>query len=84
MFNISSFLEKVSKNIKNNEISKDKIINIIENKAGIKLNKEKVEIKDFIVYTKEGGAVLNKIFINKTNIIEEIKNSLNVNIKDIK
>ena len=85
MFNISSFLEKFSKNIKTTEIYKKQILEIIQKQTQWDLTSESIELKDYIIYVKSSPAVKNKIFIYKNDIIKEITTSIsNIKIVDIK
>ena len=84
MFNISSFLEKFSKNIQNTELHKEKILEIIEKQTQIKISPQDLEIKDYIIFIKSSPAIKNKIFIFKNKILEEISVSVPVKIIDIK
>ena len=84
MFNISSFLEKFSKNIESTEINKQQIIGIIEKNTQIKVLPEEIEIKDYIVYISSSPAVKNKLFVYKEKIINDINSILTIKIIDIK
>ena len=84
MFNISSFLEKFSKNIQSTELNNEQIIQIIEKNTQIKINPNEMEIKNYIIWLKSSPGVKNKIFINKAKILEEINFSLSIKIVDIK
>lgn len=85
MFNISFFLEKFSKNIKNIEFYKEEIINIIKKQTELSLETDLIEIKDYIVYVKSSPGVKNKIFIYKDKILENISVSMpNLKIVDIR
>ena len=84
MFNIASFLEKFSKNIKNTETFKKQITEIVFNQTQINILPENIEIKNNIIYTKSSSAIANKIFINKTKILKEINLSPPIKIIDIR
>lgn len=84
MFNIASFLEKISKNLKSVDLNKDEILNVIKSKTNLDLNKEDLEYKEGILYIKSSPAVKNKIFIFKKNILDEIKSKISINIVDIR
>ena len=84
MFNIEKFLEKFSKNIKNTEIYKKQILEIIKNQIEVNIPEESIEIKNNIVYIKLSPAYKNKIFIYKKQILEDISSSLSIKIVDIK
>ena len=84
MFNIASFLEKLSKNIKADELSKKQILEIIEKHIQINILPAEIEIKDYVLYVKSSPAVKNKLFIYKTKILEEIAQSLTVKVVDIR
>jgi len=84
MFNISSFLKKISDNIGNTEIEKEKILEIIKKESFLEFKKEDFEIKNYIVYFENlSPAVKNKIFIYKDNILKELK-KFNIKIVDIR
>lgn len=84
MFNISSLLEKISKQINSGEIDRDQIISIIEKHTGQKIENNNVEIKDYIIYIKSSPSLKNRIFINKNKILEEIGGFSKTKIIDIK
>lgn len=84
MFNIQKYLEKVIKNINNNEVSVDNVINIIKEVSQIDLKKEDVELKAGVLYIKNKPAIKNKIFIYKSKIIDELNINSNQKVFDIK
>ena len=84
MFNIEKFLEKFSKNIKNTEIFKKQIQEIVLKHTQINVPLENIEIKNNIIYTNSSPAVSNKIFVHKNKILEEIGSTLTIKIIDIK
>ncbi|KKR31680.1 MAG: hypothetical protein UT65_C0020G0009 [Parcubacteria group bacterium GW2011_GWF2_39_8b] len=84
MFNIEKYLEKFSKNIRNAELNKTKILEIIKKHTNLNLLPEEIEIKNYIAYIKSSPAVKNKLFIHKNKILEEISTSLSTKIIDIK
>ena len=84
MFNISSFLEKFSKNINSAGLHTEQIIEIIRNETKIKLEKKDVEIKNNIIYIQSSGAVKNKIFIFKNQIISSINSQTPLKVIDVK
>ncbi|HEY4508708.1 MAG TPA: hypothetical protein VJC13_00270 [Candidatus Paceibacterota bacterium] len=84
MFNISSFLDKFSKNVADTEFHKKQVIEIIEKNTQLNISPKDIEIKDCVVYIKSSPAVKNKIFIFKNKILENIINSTSIKIVDIK
>lgn len=84
MFNISSFLDKLSKNVRSAESEKEKILELIFKNTQINIPLEDLEIKDFIVYIKSSPAVKNKIFIFKQKILNDLSNSISSKIVDIR
>ena len=84
MFNISSFLDKFSKNIKSAELYNERIMETIEKYTQIKIPKNEIEIKDCVVFIKSSPAIKNKLFIYKNKILEEINSTVDVKIVDIK
>ncbi len=84
MFNISQFLERFSKEVKNSESNKIQISEIIKKTTGIDIKTGDIEIKEYIVFIKSNPSVLNKIFINKEKILSEFAVSTNIKIVDIK
>jgi hypothetical protein len=82
MFNISSFLEKFSKNLKSTELQKEKITYVIKNISGMEISNDSIEIKNSILYIKSSPALKNKLFIYKSKILEGI-NSDKLKITDI-
>lgn len=84
MFNISSFLAKFSNKVNALELNSQDILDTVEKITQIKLNLTDIEIKNYIVYIKAGGAVKNKIFIFKNKILEDVNKSIPVKIVDIR
>ena len=84
MFNISSFLDKFSKNLKSSELYKKQILEIVEKQTQINIPPEEMEIKDYIVYVKSSPAVKNKIFIYKNKILEDINMTIPIKIVDMR
>ena len=84
MFNIEKFLDKFSKNIKSTEINKRVIIETIKKYISLDIPLDHIEIIDYIIHIKSSPAVLNKIFIYKQKIIEEINSKISLKIIDIK
>ena len=84
MFNISSFLEKFSKNVKSAELYKQQILEIIGKSIQISVTPNDLEIKDYTIYIKASPAIKNKLFIYKSKILEEIATNLPTRIVDIK
>ncbi len=84
MFNISKYLEKLSKNVNSGEEDLIKIVEILKNTINIEVLPKDIEIKDYIIFVKINNSVLNKIFINKNKILEEISKSISQKIVDIK
>ena len=84
MFNISSFLEKFSKNIKSDEIYKKQILEIITDQTQLNFSPKDLEIKDYVLYIKTSPTLKNKIFTNKQLILDDIAKSLSIKIIDIR
>jgi hypothetical protein len=72
MFNISKYLEKVSKNLTNDENIKSEIIKIIKKNINIDINPKDLEINNEKIKINTSQAVKNKIFINKEIILQEV------------
>jgi len=73
--NISDLLIKYSNFLPQDRIIKDAIICVSSN-FGIDLKKEEIEIKHGVVYLKTDFTTKSKIFVNKTNIMIELKKIL--------
>lgn len=84
MFNISSLLEKFSKNITSFEIDQHTLCSVIQEKTHIQLDPKQIEVKDTILYLRVSPAYKNKIFINKTSILEGIDVLFPKKITDIR
>ena len=82
--NISNFLEKFSKNLQTANSQKEKIIDIIKKEIRVEIPKENIEIKNYTLYIKASPAILNVVFVNKTKILDEIRNSVPTKIIDVK
>ena len=75
---------KFSKDVRNAELHKTKIIEIIEKHTQLHILPKNLEIKDYIIYIKDSPAVKNKIFIYKNKILEETSISIPTKVVDIK
>ena len=85
MFNISNYLKKFSVNIDSEESNRLKMLDIIKKHTQIGLGLESLEVKNYIIHIKSSPAVLNKIFIYKNKILEDINETLpNLKIGGIK
>ena len=74
MFNISSFLEKFSKNISSQESQLKTICDLIFKHTKIVLDSKNIKIQNGTVYLDVSPAIKNKIFINKKAILGEMAN----------
>ena len=83
MFNISNFLRKISDNIDSKEVDKERISEIIKKETGLDIKPESFEVKNYILYIQINPSYKNKIFINKSKILEEIA-GIPIKIIDIK
>lgn len=72
MFNIEKYLEKFSKNIHSSKLQKECILGVIKKYTQIQLSPDEIEVKNYVVYTKTSPAILNKIFIYKDKILEDV------------
>lgn len=72
MFNIEGFLDKFYKNIRSAETDKKQIQEILEKHTRINFSLTDIEIKNYIIYIKATPAYLNKVFIYKRNILEDV------------
>jgi len=84
MLGINKFLEKFSKDVRNVELHKTKILEIIEKQTQLYILPKNLEINEAVLYVKESPAVKNKLFIYKDKILEEIKKSAPIKIIDIR
>ncbi len=84
MFNIGNFLNKFSKKIQTLELDIENVLRVIEDKTGLKISLNNIEIKNNTVYIQASPAIKNKIFIFKQGIIDEINKNLQVKIIDIR
>jgi hypothetical protein len=84
MFNIGNFLNKFSKKIQVAEFDTENALRAIEEKTGLKISLNNIEIKNNTIYIQASPAIKNKIFIFKQPILEEINKNLQVKILDIR
>ena len=70
MFNISSFLDKFSKNLNSQEDSLKVITDVILNKTNIVCLPESIKIQNNTLFLDVSPGVKNKIFMNKQGILE--------------
>ncbi len=84
MFNIEKYLEKFSRNVKNSDLHKTKIIEIIEKHTGVNLSLSQIEIKDYILQIDASPAIKNKLFIYKAKILAEISSTIPTKVVDIR
>lgn len=83
MFNISSFLEKLSKNLSSQEQDLQKICDVIFDKTNVTCKSESIKIQNNILFLDVSPGVKNKIFMNKQAILEVFSNA-NLKIIDIR
>ena len=84
MFNIEKYLEKFSKDVRNADLHKTKILEIIQKHTQLYILPKNVEIKNGILHITESPAVKNKLFIYKSKILEEISTTTPVKVADIR
>lgn len=78
MFNISSFLSKISKNISDTDSLKKIISESIYKNTNIDIKSEDFTIKDTIVYINISPTYKSKIFINKEKIISDLASFIKI------
>ena len=84
MFNISSLLEKFSKNLLSGELNKKEIAKIIYKNISLDVDPKLMEIKDYILYIEISPTLKNKLFTQKKAILDDIAISLSTKIIDLK
>jgi len=84
MFNIQSFLEKITQNVDYSEKDIHLICQSIEKCTGIQLPPQSIEIKNSIVVCNGSPALKNKLYIYKDSILKEIKSQIQTPIIDIR
>ena len=84
MFNISSFLEKFSKNISDQESQVKIICDSIFKVSRIVLEDKDIKIQNNILYLIISPGQKNRIFMNKQKILDDLKNQLKTKIIDIR
>jgi len=72
MFNIASFLEKVSKNIKSKDVFNKQFLDIIKKHTGMDIPIENIETKDSVIILKISPGARNKVFIYKESILKDV------------
>ena len=76
MLNISNYLKKFSKNLFSSDEQKKKISEIIKTYTQVDVLPEEIEIKNYNIYLKKTPAVMNKVFIYKNKILEEVSSQI--------
>ncbi|HBD24721.1 MAG: hypothetical protein A2566_03280 [Candidatus Zambryskibacteria bacterium RIFOXYD1_FULL_40_13] len=84
MLNIKEYLEKFSKGLRSEETDKEKIIETIDRLTQIKITKNQIETKNYVLFIKTTPLVSNKIFIHKEEILKGLSLSLSQKIVDIR
>ena len=84
MFNIEKYLEKFSKDVRNAELHKNKILEIIQNQTQLHILPKNLEIKEGVLLVQESPAVKNKLFIYKEAILKDISSETPLKIIDIR
>ena len=84
MFNIEKYLEKFSKDVRDVELHKAKIIEIIQKHTQLLLLPKQIEIRDAVIHVNDSPIVKNKLFIFKNKILTEIAHSTPVKVIDIR
>jgi len=72
MFNISDFLQKLSKNISAQESQTKTICDAVLQHTGIVLDSKNIKIQNAVLYLQISPAEKSKIFIRKKQIIDDI------------
>lgn len=78
MFNISKYLEKVVKQIDTKAVVREKISQSIKANTNLDVDQEKIEVKEGVAFIKANQAFLNKIFINKSKILKEVSEIIDI------
>ncbi len=84
MFNISNYLQKLTKNLNSTEFLKRSILSIIYKQTNLTFEEGDIEIKNYILNIKSSLAQKNKIFLYKQSILEDIEKTLETKIIDIR
>lgn len=84
MFNISNYLNKITKKIHSEEDCNRNILSVVNMVTGLNIGLNNVEIKNYILYINTNFSAKNKIFINKSKIISEINQLSSEKIVDIR
>lgn len=84
MFNISNYLNKITKKIHSEEDYSRNILSVVNMVTGLNIGLNNVEIKNYILYINTNFSAKNKIFINKSKIISEINQLSSEKIVDIR
>lgn len=81
---INNYLKKFSLLTPPNNIIKNKVVEIIKEKIGVDVPKNKIEVKNKKIYINTSTIIKNEIFIQKNSILKELQiNIKNKKIEDI-
>lgn len=84
MFNIEKYLQKFSKGLKSQEDKKELVVKVIREISKLNIEKDKIEIKNEIVFVETSRVGKNQLFLFKRKILDKIKNEFNITLLDIK
>ncbi len=73
MFNISSFLEKFTKQVGQAELNTKEICDIVTLRSGVPCSPEHIEIKNYILYITTSPTFKQKILMSKEGILRDLK-----------
>ncbi len=74
MQNISDFLEKFRKIIKDDSNLRETISLVIKQNINVIIKEKDIEIKNNIIYLKENNYIKNEIFFKKEKILNDLNN----------
>ncbi len=81
MFNISTYLKKITKTIDGNTLVMGDVTSVIQKHTSITIPLNKIEIKNNIVYINTSVFAKNRIFLVKNTLLEELKGYSIVDIR---
>jgi hypothetical protein len=84
MFNISSYLQKLTKNLSSSEFQIKQIVEILNTQTGLHVKESQIEIKNFVILFTGSMGEKNKLFLSKQQILEELNNDAKITITDIR
>ncbi|MFH0755219.1 MAG: hypothetical protein V1910_00945 [bacterium] len=83
MFDIAKYLEKFRIMSQSRGFLKNSVAEVIKEVCNIEIEKDKIEIKNYIARIKEKPIIKTQIFLKKTKILDILNKKTEGKVKDV-